>query len=525
MEGKLASTKLRESWGTRIGVILAVAGGAVGLGNYLRFPVQAAQNGGGAFLIPYFISLIILGIPLMIIEWTLGRYGGEHGYGTAPSIFALASRNHFLKYFGFVGIFVPTIIVIWYTYVESWLLGFAFHSLMGRLMEAAAEESTMRAFLLGYQGFVKNEWFGSIITTYIFFLITFSINFWVIYHGVKGGIEMFSKITMPVLFLLGFIIMGFVITLGAPDTAHPDWNVLNGFGYLWNPDFSRLRDISVWLAAAGQVFFSLGAGMGIIITYASYLDREDDVVLSGITSVSINEFTEVIVGGTIVIPAAFVFMGPAGLSEVAGGGSFDLGFVTMPQIFARMHGGWTIAFLWFLMLFIAGSTSSVAMLQPAVAFVNDEFHTGRKKAVLYIGIFSFIACNALIIGHPHGVLEEMDFWSGTFGLVVFATVEAILFGWIFGIDRAWEEIHRGADVKLPGIFRIVIKYITPTFLLIILVTWTVQQAIPTLRMEGVPPENRPWILGTRLILLSLAVILIMLIYRAWRGRHLPDDKG
>ena len=523
MEGiYVAVSILREKWGSRIGVILAVAGSAIGLGNFLRFPVQAAENGGGAFLIPYFVSLVLLGIPLMLTEWTLGRFGGLYGYGTAPSIFAIATRNHFLKYFGVIGIFGPTIIFIWYTYVESWLLGFAVYALVGKLMEAAADGSTMKAFLQSYQGLTKNVWFSGIGFTYLFFLITFGINFWVIYHGIKGGIEKFSKIMMPMLFILGFIIMFRVITLGAPDTAHPDWNISNGFGYLWNPDFSSLKDINVWMAAAGQIFFTLSVGIGMILTYASYLDREDDVVLSGMTSVSLNEFAEVIIAGSIVIPAAFVFMGPIGLSEIAKGGAFDLGFVTMPQIFAHMHAGWFFAFIWFLMLFIAGITSSVSMLQPSIAFVDDEFRIGRKKAVLYIAIFCFIACHGVIFGLAHGVLDDLDFWTGTFGLVIFGTIEAIIFGWIFGIDRAWKEIHHGADIQLPLIFRFIIKYVTPTFLLIILGTWTVQKAVPMLKMDGIPPENHLWVLITRLILVAIITILIYLIYRAWRGRSLPD---
>ncbi len=515
--------KIRERWGSRIGVILAVAGSAVGLGNFLRFPVQAAENGGGAFLIPYFISLLLLGIPIMLIEWTLGRYGGVHGYGTAPSIFAIATRNHFLKYFGVIGIFGPTMIFIWYTYVESWILGFTVYALLGNLMEAASDGSTMKSFLQAYQGLVKNEWFSNISWTYVFFLITFAINFGVIYHGVKSGIEKFSKITMPILFILGFIMMFRVITLGTPNSAHPDWNVSNGFGYLWNPDFSSLKDINVWMAAAGQVFFTLSVGIGMILTYASYIDRKDDVVLSGMTSVSLNEFAEVIIAGSIIIPAAYVFMGPMGLSEIATGGAFDLGFVTMPQIFTHMGGGWFFAFIWFLMLFIAGATSSVSMLQPAVSFVDDEFHIGRKKAVLYIAIFCFIACHGVIFGLAHGVLDELDFWSGTFSLVVLATIEAIIFGWIFGIDRAWKEIHHGADIQLPWIFRFVIKYVTPTFLLIILVTWAIERAIPVLKMEGVPPENHMWVIVTRLFLVAIVAVLSILIYWAWRGRSLPDS--
>ena len=494
----MALPQVREQWGTRIGVILAVAGSAVGLGNFLRFPVQAAQNGGGAFLIPYFVSLLILGMPLMIIEWTLGRFGGMHGYGTAPSIIAIATRNHYLKYFGVIGIFGPTVIFIWYIYVESWLLGFAVNALSGSLMKAAADGSSMKEFLEAYQGLVSNEWFGGFGQTYFFFLVTFFINFWIIFNGVRGGIEKFSKITMPALFIMGFIIMIRVITLGTPNAQHPDWNISNGFGYLWNPDFSSLLNAKVWMAAAGQVFFTLSAGIGMILTYASYLDREDDVVLSGITSVSINEFTEVIIAGSIIIPAAYVFMGPVMMTEVAQGGSFDLGFVTMPQIFSQIHAGWFFAFVWFLMLFIAGTTSTISMLQPAVSFIDDEFKLGRKKAVLTLGIFTFIASHGVILGLAHGVLDDLDFWSGTFSLVLLGTIEAIIFGWIIGIDRAWAEIHRGADIKLPLLFRFVLKYITPTFLLVILVTWTVQQAVPVLLMKGVPPENHMWVLGTRL---------------------------
>ena len=510
---------LREKWGSRLGVTLAVAGSAVGLGNFLRFPVQAAENGGGAFLIPYFVSLLVLGIPLMLTEWTLGRFGGIHGYGTAPSIFAIATRNHFLKYFGVIGIIGPTVIFIWYTYVESWLLGFAFHALAGNLMKAAADGSSMKAFLQTYQGLAENNSFG---LTYFFFLVTFATNFWVIFHGVKGGIEKFSKITMPMLFVLGFIIMGRVITLGTPSAEHPDWNVINGFGYLWNPDFSRLKDVSVWMAAAGQVFFTLSVGIGMILTYASYLDREDDVVLSGMTSVSLNEFTEVIIAGSIIIPAAYVFMGPTGLVEIAEGGAFDLGFVTMPQIFSHMAGGGFFAFIWFLMLFIAGATSSVSMLQPAVAFIDDEFKIGRQKSVLFTAIFCFILCHGVIIGLAHGVLDDLDFWSGTFFLVVLATIESVIFGWVFGIDRAWAEIHHGADIKLPFFFRIVIKYVTPTFLLILLGTWTYQQALPMLRMKDIPPENFVWVLGTRLVLLFIIAGVIGLVYWAWHGRPLPD---
>jgi neurotransmitter:Na+ symporter, NSS family len=516
--------QIRENWGSRLGVILAVAGSAIGLGNFLRFPVQAAQNGGGAFLIPYFVSLVLLGFPLMLIEWTLGRYGGIHGYGTAPSIFAVATRRHFLKYFGVVGIFAPLIIFIYYTYVESWLLGFAFQSLFGSLMQAAADGSTMKEYLLAYQGIVKNSWFSGIGSAYFFFLVTFAINFIVIYKGIQGGIEIFSKVAMPILILLGIVIMVRVVTLGIAVAAHPDWNVLNGLGYLWNPDFSSLRSGKTWLAAAGQIFFTLSVGQGVILTYASYLKRSDDVTLNGLTATSLNEFSEVILGGSIVIPAAFVFMGPAGLADIAHGGAFNLSFVTMPQIFGSMHFGALFAFLWFVMLFFAGATSSVSLLQPAVAFVDDEFRLGRRKATIYTMIFCFIACHWVIFGITHGVMEELDFWGGTFCLVLFGTVEAIIFGWMFGIDRAWRETHYGADIILPRIFKFVLKYVTPTFLIIILITWFVQMAIPTFRMDGVAAENKVWVILTRIFLVTFTTAVASLIYLAWKGRPLPEEE-
>jgi len=510
----------RETWGSKIGVILAVAGSAIGLGNFLRFPVQAAENGGGAFLIPYFISLMVLGIPLVLVEWTLGRYGGSHGYGTAPSIFAISSRNHFIKYLGAFGIIGPTAIFIWYTYIESWLLGFAFYALKGDLMLAAADGETMRAFLRGYQGIESNEWFFGIAPAYIFFLITFSLNFIVIFRGIKLGVEKFNKITMPALFIMGVLIVLRVVTLNAP--VNPQWTVKEGFGFLWNPDFSSLKDVNVWMAAAGQIFFTLSVGVGTVLAYASYMNKDDDVALSGMTSVSLNEFVEVIIAGSLIIPAAFIFFGPSGTMTVAKGGAFDLGFVTMSQIFAGISGGWFFAAVWFFMLFIAGVTSSISMILPAVAFVDDEFKTGMKKATVYIFLFSFIATQGVIFGISHKVLDELDFLSGTLILVLLGTVEIIIFGWVFGIDRAWAELNHGAEIRLPIIFKYIIKYVTPTILIIILAVWTIKMGIPTIMMKGVGPEDKIWVLCTRIAFVVSSLIVILLIKHAWKGRELPE---
>ena len=527
--------KTRQAWGTRFGIIMAVAGSAIGLGNFLRFPVQAASNGGGAFMIPYFISLFLLGIPLMWIEWTLGRYGGGFGHGTAPGIFhTMWEKNRFIKYFGVIGIFGPLIILTYYVYIESWTLAYSWFAVIGKYASAATENS-MKSFLSGFQGLEKNSFFSSLIPAYTFFVITFLANMAVVYYGIKGGIEKLCKIAMPLLFICGVIIMARVLTLGAPDPAKPSWNIINGLGFLWNPDFSALKSARVWLAAAGQIFFTLSVGIGVILTYASYLSKGDDVVLSGLSAVGTNEFAEVIIGGSIVIPAAFIFFGPAGTEAIAKGGAFNLGFVTMPLIFGKVSNGAFFGCIWFLLLFLAGITSSVSLAQPAVAFLEDEFNISRKRAVSILGAALFIFCQPAIFLLGKGVVNELDFWGGTFCLVLFATVETIIFAWVFGastslstdgdhrrtvgMERAWKEIHHGADMKIPNIYKFIIKYITPLFLLLILASWIYQEWWPMILMKNIPLSNRPFIFATRFALIALFIILSVLVKVAWRKKR------
>jgi SNF family Na+-dependent transporter len=503
--------KQRQTWSSKLGVILAVAGSAVGLGNFLRFPVQAAQNGGGAFMIPYFVALLLVGIPLMWIEWTIGRYGGGFGHGTAPGIFhSMHQKNRFIKYFGVIGMFGPIAIFLYYCYIESWLLGYIFYS-----------------FTPNYWQFLKNgkigEFFSNYINVksifspaYIFFLITFTLNFIILYFGIRGGIEKVSTIAMPVLFILGILIMLRVLTLGITPDTQTQFRVMDGLGFLWNPDFNSLKNMKVWLAAAGQVFFTLSVGMGVIITYASYLKDEDDVVLSGLTSALTNELVEVVIGGSIVIPAAFAFFGPEKMVEIAKGGAFSLGFITMPIVLEKIPLSLIFTFFWFLLLFLAGITSSISMLQPAIAFFEDEFNTERKKAVWIIGIATFILMQPAIFFLGKGVVDELDFWGGTFALVIFALFEVIMFAWVFGIEKAWDEVHKGAQMIVPNFYKFIIKYITPLFLIFILIGWFVQQGIPFIMMKGVEAANKPYIIGTRIGLIVLLLILIIMVKIAWK---------
>jgi len=501
-----------------MGIILAVAGSAVGLGNFLRFPVQAAQNGGGAFMIPYIIALLLLGIPLCWVEWTMGRAAGSANHGSGPGILNVFWNHRLSRYFGALGIFIPLMIYFYYVYIESWCLAYSWFAISGSLGSAAGSNSA-GDFLSAYQGLKQNQWFSGISEAYIFFIITFFVNFYFIYLGVAKGIETISKIAMPILVILGIVIMARVLTLGAPDIAKPDWSVNGGLGFMWNPDFSALTDAKVWLAAAGQIFFTTSVGLGLIITYASYLKKDDDVALSGLTSISINEFMEVVIGASIAIPAAFVFFGPAGIRDIASGGAFNLGFVTMPMVFNQMPMTAALGFMWFFLLFLAGVTSSISMLQPGIAFLEDEFRMNRKQSVGLLGVVSFLAAQPAIFFLDKGVLDLMDFWAGTFAIVLFATGEVIIFGWIYGIDKGFNQLHHGADIRVPRVFKIIIKYVTPAYLLVILGYWSYQSGLDQLLLRKVSAENFPYALGAMLGMALFLVAIIAAVEMAWRRKE------
>lgn len=513
----------REHWGSKLGVILAVAGSAVGLGNFLRFPGIAADNGGGAFMIPYFVSFLLLGLPLMWIEWTIGRFGGGFEHSTAPGVFqTMWRKNRFIKYFGVIGIFGPTVIFIYYTYIESWLLGYGVFSVTGRYA-ACTDSMQLAEFLKGYQGLVHNEYFSGLGTAYFFFLITFITNITVLCFGIRGGIERVCKWGLVVLFGLAVILVVRVLTLGAPDSARPEWNPIAGMGFLWNPQWEKLKEAKVWLAAAGQIFFTLSVGFGVILTYASYLTKQDDVALSGLTAATTNEMAEVILGGSIVIPAAFAFLGPQATQAIARQRLFDLGFITMPLIFEKMAYGTVFAAMWFFLLFIAGVTSSISLALPAIAFLEDEFNLSRREAIIIFATITFILCQPVIFFLGNGVLGEMDFWGTSVSLVVFGTIEAILFGWVFGIDRAWTELHQGSDIRIPGFYRWIIKYVTPLMLLTIIGVWVWQEWKSKLLMDEVEQANRPFVLMTRIGLMGLFAFLLIMIWVVWKRRHPSEE--
>jgi NSS family neurotransmitter:Na+ symporter len=465
----------KESWGSRWGVILAVTGSAVGLGNFLRFPGLAAQYEGGAFMIPYFTALLLLGLPLAWAEWTMGRYGGVRGFNSTPGIFRLIWRNRFSPYFGVLGLIVPVMIYMYYVFIEAWCLGYAWNYLMGDL-SLGKDPKAYASFFAGYTGMAGD---GSLLhfghqSALVFLLFCIVANFWLIYRGLSKGIEWFCLWAMPLLVAIGVVILIRVLTLGTPDPARPELNVLNGLGFMWNPHFGTtsflksLLNAEMWLKAAGQIFFSLSVGFGVIITYSSYLKKDDDIALSSTTAVAGNEFCEVSLGGLITVPAAFVFFGAAGVA----GGTFALGFNTLPMVFEFMPAGRLFGFLFFFLLFLAAITSSLSMLQPAIAFLEEGLGLSRKASVSLLGFITLIG-NGLVVffSGDAKALSVLDFWVGTFCIYLLATIQTILFGWVLGTEKGIRELHQGAEIKIPRWFGFVIKYVSPVLMLSIFIAW------------------------------------------------------
>ena len=458
----------RERWGSRLGLVLAAAGNAVGIGNLLRFPAQAAQNGGGAFIVPYFVSLIFFGLPMMWVAWTVGRHGGKFGHTSTPGMFDRLWKHPASKYLGVIGISLPLLFCLYYTYIEAWCLSYSFFSATGDFVSTPGRYVDLSAYFNEYLGnAATHTYFPSVSTALLFTGATVLLNVWVLYRGVAKGIEVLAKIAMPLLLLFCLILAVRVFTLsGLKGTV---WDGLN---FLYTPDFSRLGDWNVWMAAAGQIFFTLSIGFGSMECYASYLRERDDIALAGLTTASTNEFVEVIFGSSIAIPAAAIYFGPAQVVAIAKSGTFDIGMVAMPEILRNIPGLSFFGAIWFLLLFFAAFTSSVAVAQPVVAFFQDEARLPKAVASGLVGVFWLVGTLPIIYFYRYGVFAEMDFWAGTIGLVLFSAIEAVIFAWIFGMDKGWEELHAGAEIRVPRFFYYVIRYVTPVALVAILCGWT-----------------------------------------------------
>lgn len=500
-----------EHWSGRIGIILAVAGSAVGLGNFLRFPGQAVEYGGGAFMIPYFLSLLLLGIPIGWAEWTMGKMGGLRGFHGAPGVLGYVGRSGIARYLGALGVLVPLIVYMYYVLIEAWCLRYAWSYLTGSLDLGAAPDrvAASQAFFSTVSGDAAN---GSLLQGDMagvwFWLVVFAANVWLVRRGLSGGIEIFCRWAMPAMALCAVVVLIRVLTLGTPDPSVPERNVITALGFMWNPDLSKLADFETWLAAAGQVFFSLSVGFGVIINYASYLKKDDDVVLSSLTAAATNEVFEVSFGGLITITAAFIFLGASG----ATGGTFGLGFQTLPVVFSHMD-MWEriIGFTWFFMLFLAAITSSLSMLQPVKAFLQEALGLSSERTLALLTAVTLLG--SAYVGYMSEnlvALDTMDFWVGTCAIFIVAGVQVVCFSWVLGVDAGFTEAHRGALMKIPRFYRFILKYIAPTFLLVVFIGFCANNLPTKIEEIGHSPVAK-WTIGV------LGTVLALLLAAVWRG--------
>ncbi|SHH18201.1 sodium-dependent transporter [Tepidibacter thalassicus] len=517
----------RENWGSKIGLILAMAGNAIGLGNFWRFPYQAASNGGGAFMIPYFAALIIIGIPVMLIEWNLGRYGGKYGHGTlGPMVYLQAREGTKPKNAAIIGAIagaiafgVTLLVNSYYNHIIGWTLGYGFLSITGGYMDTA--KSTGEVFV----NYVQNP-----TMVFTFWIIALTGLAFAVMRGVQKGIEAWAKLMMPVLYTFGILLAIRSLTIGSP--VNPDWSSLKGLNYIWNPDFTSFSWKSA-IAAAGQVFFTLSIGMGIICNYASYLKPDDDVVVSSLATVSLNEFAEVILGGTAVIPIAYAFMGPDGVGQGVG-----LAFIALPNVFRTMAGGQIFGSLWFLLLFFAGFTSAIAMYNYLVALMEEDLGVQRSKAAWYV-FFGYI-----IVGLPVGLepiltktadlayLTEVDNWVGVYLLVVLGVIEVIAAAWLMG-HKALEEMNKGGIWQIPEwFFNIFHRFLTPVVAITLLFFSTLDyikagyfKAIPDFVAKT--PVLIPWVNAARIVVVGVLLFGFVQSYKSISnkyGKELDENK-
>lgn len=512
----------RDKWASKLGLILAMAGNAIGLGNFWRFPYQLASNGGGAFMIPYFAALFLLGIPVMWVEWTTGRYGGKYGHGTIGPMFYLMARESVKPktalIFGLIGgmlaFSVASLLSSYYYQIIGWSAAYTYYSLTG----AYFGQDTVKFFL----SYVANT------KAVIFFWgLTMVILGIVIGQGVSKGIERWVKVMMPLLYVFAIILVIRALTLGSP--VKPEWSSIRGLEYIWKPNFQALSKnfFKISLAAAGQIFFTLSLGMGIIHNYASYLGPEDDVALSGIATVSLNEFAEVILGGSLAIPIAFAYLGP----EQAVKGGVGLAYMALPNVFSNMPAGQIFGAFWFLLLWFAGFTSAVATYNYLVAMLEEDLKIDRKIGTWVVFAWLFLLGLPVALDSSLVYLSELDMWVGSYFLVLLGLFDIIVAVWLFKPDNFWEELHKGAFMEVPGWIKPIMVYIAPLLMFVLLLGNTrdywkmgaLAMHVSKEYVEGVLggsyPDAVPLVFRARVVIIIILIVGAIEAYMAIKKKY------
>ena len=442
----------RASFGSKLGVILATAGSAVGLGNIWRFPYMAGQNGGAVFIMIYVFCVLLLGIPCMISEFIIGRNGKAN---TARAYKNLAGGTMW-SLVGYMGVLTGFLISGYYAVVSGWCLEYMWASLLGKLQGDPAYIST-------YFSTFSQDPVKPVFWTILILLATFLI----IENGVRDGIERASKLMMPTLFILLLIIVGASCMLP---------NAEKGIQFLFKPDFSKINS-DVFLGALGQSFYSMSIAMGCICTYASYFSKQTKLVNSAV-QIGLIDFLVALLAGMVIFPAAF----SVGVSPDSGP---SLIFITLPNVFQQAFSsvpvvGYVISLLFYLLLSLAALTSLMSLHEVSTSFFQEECHITRKSAALIVTVSCCIigAICSLSLG-PMGdnlqflgssLFEIFDFVTGQVFLPIAGFLTCILIGWFVPHKLVRDEFTNYGTLRVTHYFHIylfLVKYVCPLCILFI----------------------------------------------------------
>ena len=441
--------KKRDGFGTKLGIIAAAAGSAIGLGNIYRFPCEVGENGGAAFLLVYLAVVIFLGIPVMLSELVIGRRSQSNSVGA----FKKLAPNTKWPFVGYMGVLCGFLIFAFYSTVSGWTLEYIVKSVTnsfhGKDLATIQQE---------FSAFHDMGWRNVMWQCIFIFLTGF-----VIIRGVQNGIEKTSKILMPVL-------LAILVILGIRSMLLP--GAKEGLVFLFKPDFSKITG-KVLIEALGQGFFSLSLGMGVLITYGSYV-KKDDNLTSTAFSVVIADTAIAILAGLVIFPAAFSF----GVKPEAGMG---LVFNTLPMLFNQMAGGYWFCLIFFVLLAIAALTSTISLLEVLVAYLSEELHLKRQWATviacagsMLLGTFaslSLMSDTPFVIG-GHSVFDLLDFISSNVLLPLGGVAMVVFVGWKVGKAKFFEELTNEGALKasLKKFFFFIIRYVAPIAIAIVFIS-------------------------------------------------------
>jgi len=422
---------------TRLGFILAAAGSAVGLGNLWRFPYTVGENGGGLFVAIYLISVIVIALPVLLAEVSVGRFTGKNPVGAFNQI----KPGTPWKLVGYLGVASGFMILSFYSVVAGTTVGYFFKSVTGQFSNITSEAATST-----YTTFTANPIIQIGLLAFFIFLTVYVVS-----RGVSGGIEKFSKILMPMLFAILVLLLIRSLTLNGAG---------QGLEFYLKPDLKAFKP-SLIIAAMGQAFFSLSLGMGTMVTYGSYVNKKENLPVS-VGWIAFFDTFIAIIAGFIIFPAIFSL----GLEDVSGPGTM---FTVLPVLFSKMSGGFIFGPLFFLLLSIAALTSTISILEVPVAYVIDEKNWNRKSASLIIGAIAFL------FGIPSALSENfLALWSRVWGsitLSIGALLIALFVGWAWKPGNALKEIASGNDgFKMAKLWVFAIKYVAPILILLILLS-------------------------------------------------------